>query len=58
MKPVDAKLNTYIDFHVENNYKDPKFVIGDQIRISKDKRIFAKIALWNCPEEVFVIRKS
>ena len=45
MKPVDAKLNTYIDFHVKNNDKDPKFVIGDQRRISKDKRIFAKIAL-------------
>ena len=24
MKPVDAKPNTYIDFHVENNDKDPK----------------------------------
>ena len=42
MKPVDAKLNTYIDFHAENNDKDPKFKIGYQVRISKDKHIFVK----------------
>ena len=42
MKPVDAKPNTYIDFHVENNDKDPKFKIDDQVRISKDKQIFVK----------------
>ena len=40
MKPVDA--NTCIDFHVENNNKDPKFKTGDQVRISKDRRIFVK----------------
>ena len=42
MKPVDAKPNTCIDFHVENNNKDPKFKTGDQVRISKDRRIFVK----------------
>ena len=33
MKPVDAKPNTYIDFYVENNDKNPKFEIGDHVRI-------------------------
>ena len=42
MKPVDAKPDTYTDFHVENNDKDPKFKADDQVRISKDKRIFVK----------------
>ena len=42
MKLVDAKPNTYIDFHVENNDKDPKFKIDDHVRISKVKRIFVK----------------
>ena len=42
LKPVDAKPNTYIDFHVENNDKDLKFKIGDQVRISKDKRTFVQ----------------
>ena len=35
MKPVDVKDNTYIDFDKEINDKDPKFKVGDHIRISK-----------------------
>ena len=42
MKPVDVKGNTYIDFKKEVNDKDPKFKIGDHVRISKYKNIFAK----------------
>ena len=30
------------DFDVENNDKDPKFKVGDHVRISKYKNIFAK----------------
>ena len=33
MKPVDVKNNTYFDFDKEVNNKDPKFKIGDQVRI-------------------------
>ena len=42
MKPVDVKNNTYIDFKKEINKKDPKFIIGDHVRISIYKNIFAK----------------
>ena len=42
MKPVDVKDNTYIVFKKEVNNKDPKFKVGDPIRISKYKNIFAK----------------
>ena len=43
MKPIDVKNNTYIDFGKESNdNKDPKFKVGDYIRISKYKGIFAK----------------
>ena len=42
MKPIDVKDNTYIDFGKEVNDKDPKFKVGDQMRISKYKNIFAK----------------
>ena len=44
MKPVDVKDNTYIDFEkeVNNNNKDPKFKVGDYVRISKYKNIFTK----------------
>ena len=42
MKPVDVKDNTYIDFKKESNDKNPKFKVGDHVRISKYKSIFAK----------------
>ena len=42
MNPVDVKGYTYIDFNKEVNDKDPKFKIGDYVRISKYKNIFAK----------------
>ena len=35
MKPIDVKSNTYIDSSKEINNKDPKFRIGDIVRISK-----------------------
>ena len=43
MKLVDVNSNTYVDFDIENNEKDPKFEAGDHVRISKYKNIFAKI---------------
>ena len=42
MKPVDVKWGIYIDFDVENNDKDTKFKVGDLVRISKYKDIWAK----------------
>ena len=35
MKPVDVKSSMYIDSSKEINDKDPKFKIGDIVRISK-----------------------
>ena len=57
MKPVDVKDNTYIDSNKEVNDKDPKFKVGDHVRISKYKNIFAKGYTPNWSEEVFVIKK-
>ena len=42
MKPIDVKDNTYINADKEINNKDPKFKVGDHVRISKSKNIFAK----------------
>ena len=42
MKLVDVKSNTYINSGKQINKKDPKFKIGDIIRISKFKNIFQK----------------
>ena len=57
MKPVDVKDNTYIDFEKEVNNKDPKFKVGDNVRISKYKDIFAKGYTPNWSGEIFVISK-
>ena len=57
MKPTDVKDNTHINFKKEINVKDPKFKVGDHVRISKCKNIFAKRYTPNWSKEVFVIRK-
>ena len=57
MKPVDVKDNTYTNFKKEVNDKDPKFKVGDHVRISQYKNIFAKGYTPNWSEEGFVIKK-
>ena len=57
MKPIDVKDNTYINISKKINYKDPKFKVGDRVKISKYKNIFAKGYMSNWSEEVFVIKK-
>ena len=57
MKAIDVKDNTYINTDKEINNKDPKFKVGDHVRISKYKNIFAKGYTPNRSEEVFVIKK-
>ena len=61
MKSVDVKDNKYIDsvelcsMKLQSNDKDPKFRVGDHVRISKYKNIFAKGYTPNWFEEVSVI---
>ena len=57
MKPIDVKNSTYINTDKETNNKDSKFKVGDRVRISKYKNIFAKGYMPNWSEEVFVIKK-
>ena len=57
MKPIDVKSSTYIDFDNNNNKEDPKFKVGDHVRISKYKNIFTKGYVPNLSAEVLVITK-
>ena len=58
MKAVEVKSNTYINNSSEEiNNKDSKFKIGDIVRISKYKNIFAKGYAPNWSEGVFLIKK-
>ena len=54
---LKLKNNTYIDSIKEVDDKDPKFKVGDRVRISKYKNIFAKGYTPNWPEEDFVIKE-
>ena len=57
MKPADVKDNTYINVKKETNDKNPRFKVGDHVRISKYKNIFAEGYMPNWSEEIFVIKK-
>ena len=53
MKPIDVK-RLYID---EHNEKDSRFKVGDRVRISKFKNIFAKGYTPNWRKEIFIVNK-
>ena len=56
--PRDIKDNTYINIGKEVNNKDPKFKVGNHVRISKYKTVFARGYNPNWSEETFVIKIS
>ena len=56
-KPIDVTDDYYAEYNENPNEKDPKFKVGDNVRISKYKNIFAKGYTPNWSEEVFVINK-
>ena len=43
MKPVDVASDCYAEYNKDSNKKDPKFKVGDHVKISKYKSIFAKV---------------
>ena len=57
MKPIDVMGDSYVEYNENPNKKDPKFKVGDHIRISKYENIFAKGYTPNWSEKIFVISK-
>ena len=57
MKPINITDDYYAEYNENPNKKDPKFKVGDNVKISKYKNIFAKGYTPNWSEEVFVINK-
>ena len=57
-KPIDVKSDSYTEYNEESNENNPKFKVGDHVKISKYRSIFAKEYIPNCSEEVFVIGKT
>ena len=57
MKPVDVGDDSFAEYNEESNEKDLKFKVGDHVRISKFKNVFAKGYTPNWGEETFVVKK-
>ena len=57
MKPKAVTDDSFVEYNEESNKKDPKFKVGDRVRISKFKNIFAKGYTPNWSEEIFVVKK-
>ena len=57
MKPLDVKSDSFDEYNEESNEKDPTFKVGDHVRISKHKNIFAKGYTPNWNEMIFVVKK-
>ena len=46
MKPADVKSGSYIEYNLNSSGKNPKFKIGDHVKKSKYKSIFAEAWLY------------
>ena len=58
MKSIDVTSDSYAEHSEDFNKKEPKFKVGDHLRISKYKNIFAKGYTQNWSEEIFVVSKK
>ena len=57
IKPIEVTSDYHAEYNEDSNKKKPKFKVGDHVRISKYKNIFANGYAPNWSEEVFVINK-
>ena len=57
LKPIYVTSDSYAEYNEDSNEKDPNFKVGDHVRISKHKNIFAKAYTQNWSEEDFVVSK-
>ena len=55
MKPIDVTDDSYAEYNKNSSKKDRKFKVGDHVRISKYKNIFAKEYATDWSEEGFVV---
>ena len=57
MEPIDITTDFYAEYNEDFHEKDPELRVGDHVRISKYKKVFAKRYSPNWSEEIFVISK-
>ena len=54
---MSVTSDSYAEYNEDSNVSKPKFKVGDHVRISKYKKIFAEGSNQNWSEEVFVVIK-
>ena len=54
---MSVTSDSYAEYNEDSNVSKPKFKVGDHVRISKYKKIFAERCNQNWSEEVFVVIK-
>ena len=57
MQQIHVTSDSYAEYSEDSNEKDPKYKVGDRVRISKSKNIFAKWYTQNWCEDVFITSK-
>ena len=57
MKPIDVESGSYAEYNEDSNVTTPKFKVGDHVRISKYRNIFAEESIKNWSEKVFIVSK-
>ena len=57
MKSIDVRSDSYAEYNEDFNEKDPKFKVGDRVRVSKYKNIFAKDILKTGPKKFLSLAK-
>ena len=57
LKSIYVTSDSYAEYNEDSNEKDRNFKVGDHVRISKHKNLFAKAYIQNWSEEDFVVSK-
>ena len=57
VKPIGVTSDSYAECNEDSNVTKPKVKVGDHVRISKYKNIFAKECSQTWSEKVFVVSK-
>ena len=57
MKPIDVTSDFYAEYNEDSNEKDPKFKVGDHVRVSKHKKFLLKDILQISLKKFFLLAK-
>ena len=58
MNPIDVTSDSFAEYNEDSNLKNPKCKVGEHVKISKYKNIFAKRYASNWSVEIFIVSKS